>query len=43
MQGVGRSVLVQYWLENEGPMKDTPMLAEMSALLVAVPETMWAH
>jgi hypothetical protein len=34
---------VQYWLENEGPMKDAPMLAEMLVLLVAVPETVGAH
>jgi hypothetical protein len=43
VQGVGHSVLVQYWLENEGLMKDAPMLAEMLALLVAVPETVGAH
>lgn len=42
-QVAGSSVLVQYWLGNEGPMKGAPVLAEMLMLLAAVLGTVGTH
>jgi hypothetical protein len=42
-QVVGHPVLVQYWLEDEGPIKGAPVLTEMSFLPVAVSETVGTH